>query len=361
MRKIALYVGMMIPFVGFSQITIESTDLGNEGDTVRVSNSSDFDLDYESTGADFSWDFSILIPISQAMIEYGDVSDGGFLINGNFGSGASSAYEASYYQPSNALPLDQLGGILPVEITDMAEYSKLDADSLTLLGLSLTVQGFNVPFKSGEIETKYKFPMSFGDQFTSYGYTDMNLSPAFEGRIQRMVDRTVDVDGWGTIETPYGTFEVIRIHHLIQERDSVALEFNGFPINIEIPVPEKHVYEWWTNDQKEPVLRVEMRELLGTKTVTSVQYRDNFDPTVLGVNDIDKINFSVYPNPASTEINIDGSVEGASYVVFDLKGEIVLQGDLKNNKIAVQGLAQGAYQIVLIQANNRIFKTFVKK
>lgn len=360
MKNIVSVAFLILPILAWSQLLIESTDLGNEGDTVRVSNSEDFDLDYESTGVDYSWDFTSLTPVSQAMIEYSNVSDGGFLIASNFGSGASSEYQASYYQPSDALPLDQIGNILPVEITDVSEYSKLDTDSLTLLGLSLTVQGFNVPFKSDNIETKYKFPMTFGDQFTSYGYTDLNLSPAFEGRIQRMVNRTVDVDGWGLVETPFGSFQAIRVHHIIEERDSVQMEFNGFPINVEIPLPEKHVYEWWTNGQKEPVLRVEMRSLLGNSTVTSVQYRDKFDPNVLSVSNTELIDVSVYPNPTSEVLQVDG-LDDATYRIVNLNGQVVLEGLVQNQEINVRNLQNGTYQIIFIQSNYLFVETFVKK
>ena len=49
------------------QITVDSTDFGVENDTVRISQAVPVISGYQSTGANYSWDFSTLTPQSQKL------------------------------------------------------------------------------------------------------------------------------------------------------------------------------------------------------------------------------------------------------------------------------------------------------
>jgi len=67
-----------------------------------------------------------------------------------------------------------------------------------------------------------------------------------------------------------------------------------------------------------------------------------------------KFNFSTFPNPTSTKINIQG-VEGIlKYRLINTLGQEVLSGDLINNQIDCSILKNGIYLLRLIDENQNI-------
>ena len=64
---------------------------------------------------------------------------------------------------------------------------------------------------------------------------------------------------------------------------------------------------------------------------------------------------SIYPNPASTEINIDGSAEFSSVMIYDSLGRLVMQSD-SNNVINVSALPEGTY-FVKPFSDKKVFET----
>ena len=81
-------------------------------------------IDYSSTGINHVWDFSGLVPESQIGVSYNGMSGVSFLVNVIFGSFAASQYQATYFVANNDLPIDQLGAFLPVNVTDIYQFSK---------------------------------------------------------------------------------------------------------------------------------------------------------------------------------------------------------------------------------------------
>ena len=72
------------------------------------------------------------------------------------------------------------------------QFSKKTTDSITSIGYAVSVSGTEVPFKSDTIETRYKFPLNYGDQYSSRGYSLMDLNPVYNGVLkQRQVFRLV--------------------------------------------------------------------------------------------------------------------------------------------------------------------------
>jgi hypothetical protein len=75
------------------------------------------------------------------------------------------------------------------------------------------------------------------------------------------------------------------------------------------------------------------------------------------VDDVDKVTFSIYPNPAREEITVEME-EAAEFVVYDVYGKKVIMS--KSNKIDISGLATGVYFIEAIQRGRRSYGRFLK-
>ena len=358
--KLLLASALLTPLLAFSQITITESDFSDGGDTARVSLAVDLTIDYASTGTDFTWDFSNLTPVNQEVKEYNTVSSASFLVGMVFGTSASPAYQATNFASSTSIPLDQIGTFLPVNISDVSLFSKNSASSINSVGYGVTVDGFEVPFKSDTIETRYELPLNYGDTYSSRGYSNLDMNPVYNAVWRQYRQRSSVVDGWGTITTPYGTFDALRIDHTITEVDSIYIDVVISGFWVELPIPPSHEYEWWTIGEKEPILKVTVSTILGADVVTAIEYRD-IDRHV-GLDALSR-NIKLYPNPTTEVLIIEGDFASARYRIVDLKGSVLKTGVLStsNSIINVADLPMGGYQFILSSQGYQSTQLFIKK
>jgi hypothetical protein len=344
-----------------AQITLNNSDFADGGDTVRMSSATDPAIDFLSTGANFTWDFSGLVAESQTLKNFNDLSGASTLMQFTFGPFAPPKYQATNYTASNDLPLDQVGSFLPVNISEVNGVSRNTADSITSIGISIVVDGTEVPVKSDTIETRYKFPANFGDVYSSRGYTNLDLNPLFDAIWIQYRQRSSNIDGWGQITTPFGTFDALRMRHVIQEQDSLYI--GQFGTWVELPIPATTIYEWWATGELEPVLRITTGDFNGTETVTDIEYRDVYDPLLAGISEL-VTEVNVYPNPATEELNIDGFYAGSSYIVMSAEGKLVQSGNIESssNVISLKGVEAGTYAVLIKSVDGSFARsTFVKQ
>ena len=361
MRR-ALLLIQFIPLIGISQITLSNIDFADGTDTVRMSATVDPSIDFSSTGANFSWDYSNLTPTSQLLRDYKDLSSASFFVNFMYGTSAPSVYQATNFLSSSAIPLDQLSTFLPVTISDVYQFSKNSANSITSVGLSIDVDGNEVPFRSDTIETRYELPLNFADTYNSRGYTNLDMNPFYNAIWRQYRQRSSNVDGWGTIVTPYGSFDALRIDHFITETDSIYFEVSGFPLAIELPIPDSHIYEWWANGEQEPILIITTVVQGANETVTNIEYKDIYRGLDAGLSK-KLIDYTVFPNPVINELNISGlNHDPTNYLVISIEGRIILRGFIskESSSIDVSSLASGNYQFVLLKNGNAYSTAFLK-
>lgn len=358
MKKTICAILAMTPLVLGAQISVTSTDFGNAGDTIRISTTTTTQVDLSQAGANQSWDFSGLVAESQKLIEYNSMDQASFLINLSFGSFASPQYKASYYAETDALPLDMVNTVLPVTLDEINLFSKLEDTKLTACGYSVSFNGTEVPVKSDTVETYYELPLEFGNVYTSVGYTRLDLNPIQDIQWSQYRQRTSNVDGWGSITTPLGTFDCIRVKHIIQETDSIYLAQiqNWIPI----PIPEQVIYEWWTNGQKLPLVKVNTTSIVGQETVTGIEFRDNYNPQLASIEENEQAKISLYPNPAQDFITVDGLDLEERFQIFDSKGAVQFEGLVSNvnSEISIQELKSGVY---ILRLENGAKFSFIKK
>ncbi len=81
--------------------------------------------------------------------------------------------------------------------------------------------------------------------------------------------------------------------------------------------------------------------------------------TFLGLNEASKEKISMYPNPASDQVIIQGFDQGAYRIVNNL-GEIVAQGTVDGGLVDVSKIANGIYQMEILQDNKQYVGRLVK-
>jgi len=331
-----------------AQVTLTASSFPAANDTVRMSQSNDFTLDYVSTGANFNWDYSSLVATSQYVRQYNPIGFASILIFTTYGPLASSPYRASYFNTTQDLPLDQLSQFLPVTLSDLNQYTKSNNDSITSIGYSISVNGQGVPFKSDTIETRYKLPLNFNDQHFSRGYSFIDLNPIIDVKFKQYRQRHTTVDGWGSLTTPKGTFPVLRIKHEIDEIDSVYQTFFGAGTWFGTPPIARTEYEWFGLNKKEWLLKV----IMTNGNVTSVEYQEDYLGLDAGVEEMD-LNNMIYPNPVHDFLTIENTTDLESVVVFDLKGKAIAEYaslELQQGQIDMRTFTSGYY---LVQLNSK--------
>jgi hypothetical protein len=360
MKIIALLISALSLSSLYAQITVSSADFADADDTVRMSLATDGSIDIITTGADQNWDYSYLVADDQKLVNYLNLDNVPMLVNLAYGTFAAAKYKATHHLPAVDLPLDQVSNFLPISISDPFTYSKLNADSLATVGYSLNIEGNVLPFKSDTIEARYKFPLEFGSSYTGRGYTNVNLDPFYQGAWIQKRQRSSVVDGWGNCKTPYGNFHSIRIKHTIDEQDSLMVDFFGTSTWIELPIPQNFIYEWWTNGEKDAILRINTRMIGGDEVVTGIEYRDIYLGLDAGLTDELKNAISIFPVPAENVISIKGIAFGTTYAIVDSEGSVVMNGTLMNDQIELKQLRGGSYQIIFVTDNGPVAKSFIK-
>ena len=329
----------------FSQITLSGNDFAGANDTVRISQTMDPVIDYTLTGPNFSWDFSGLTAASQYLKYFQPVSNSTILVEAEYGFTATTEYKATYFLESRDIPIDQLNQFLPAELSDLNQFSRKTADSITSLGYSLSVNGQALPFKSDTIETHYKFPTNYEDTFSTRGYTYIDLNPVTDFKLKQYRQRTSVVDGFGTLITPFGTFEVLRIKSVINELDSVYQTFFGGGSWNVLPLTVTTEYEWWAQGKDEAMLKIVATENNGTPQIRSIEYQDIY----LGLDaslEENSFEFNLVPNPANNLISIESDLAIDQIKIIGLDGSVVLKQNANNvskSTIEISMLQAGVY------------------
>ena len=349
------YVILLCVFTGaqstISQITVHSGSFPDGSDILRYSVSGDLSVDYSITGSNIFWDFSALQPNTQKEIEYLPASALSGLSTYIFGSLAPTNYETTMFHKSEDIPLDQIAAFLPLPIEDFLGYKRKTAESLTAIGYSLSIQGNSIPFRSDTIETHYHFPMTYNSGYSSRGYTNVDLNPIMDAKWKQYRQRYTEVDGYGTLTTPFGTFNVLRLHHEIHESDSLYYGAIGQWIPITLPV--SHHYEWISDTEKGPLLKIQTTEIAGNEQVTQVEYRDHY---VLATPELSSKDFFTFgPNPVNEEITVVSQLNEGELTIESMDGKIVYTRQITESgkfTISMSDLSAGSY-LIKLQSNEK--------
>lgn len=326
-----------------AQITITAADMPVNGDTLRSSAASPtVAINYTATGANTTWNFSSLTPVSQTVDAYKTAVQ----VNAAYALTIStSAYGYKVFDTLSAVG----STTLPVSVTQgYTFFSKKPASSPTKFvaeGFGALVAGIPTPAAYSDEDEWYFFPLAFGDLDSSTFHLNVNVLTL--GTLVQDGKRKTSVDGWGTITTPFFTTPVncIRVRSEVIETDSVVFGGTALP-----PIPRHYVeYKWLANGQHYPILWVTTNIVGSNETVTGVRYRDSYHPGLLSVaNTTAPVrDLSAYPNPATggmVQLQLPAEWKAYATEVFDMQGKLVQQS-ANTATLDVHALAPGNYLV----------------
>lgn len=329
-------IALASAFCGHAQITLTQSDFAGAGDNILVSNAdATIPIDFTTTGANQTWDFSSMIAQSQDTLEFLSVSSTGGTYSVYFANIGFNSNRSNIAVPYGTLPT--IPG-LPITLSDPYSFYYKSNGDYKQQGLGITISGFQTPIAFSSKDILYNFPIAFNNVDSCQAAWNFSLSGlGYYGFEQKRVNQ---VDGWGTITTPYGTFNALRIKTELYAHDTLYADTLGFGYSMDRPKAVE--YKWITNNEKIPVLQINTTDVLGTETVASVVYIDSLRSVGLSSTEL-LSNFSVAPNPAEKYFVVNYTLTQPGQVsikLTDLKGVEVM-----NEKQGVQNT--GSHQKII--------------
>ncbi|MEI7597144.1 MAG: T9SS type A sorting domain-containing protein [Bacteroidota bacterium] len=322
--------------MSYSQITITAQDMPNANETYRLSSKNVNNFDATQTGANYTWDYSSLIESSQTVDTFYSVQN------------TPAAYQVAFNNPFDtphqaniALKQPNRSIANQVSFTEVFNYYKETSSNYGQVGFASKINTVPTPTKYDNIEVIYKFPTNYGDKDSSNSSYSLSI-PSF-GYYGEDRKRVNEVDGWGLLTTPYGTFNTLRIKSTIYISDSIF--YSQYQIGNRINSTQTE-YKWVANGFGVPILQINTNQF--SKTAIYIDSLRNTYTTEYKPKDILS---KTYPNPASNIIylefnqNVDGEIE-----ICNLLGEIIASEyiiNLNNIKINCESFENGMYIILL--------------
>jgi hypothetical protein len=270
MKKLLGFLLLLWPALLLAQAPeYTSANYAAAGDTFYFSQATPLNLpDFDQAGADFSWDFSQLgTPLTQRRLLFKPANQSGYSflefpyvhLPGNVNLGTTDGDTLS------------LAGF--VTLTDVNDFFHKNSSRVEqrATAYSLNVGGLPVPLRIiySNADVLYRFPVRYQapDSSTS-SYTTQLPGLYYIHRWQKRVNRP---EAWGTLTTPYGTFDCLKLRVDLRRYDSLAVSGVGLPADT-ISLRE---YVWLSPAHKQPVLRIVQARIGGNYVTQQVEYLDS--------------------------------------------------------------------------------------
>ncbi|MCP3929479.1 MAG: PKD domain-containing protein [Bacteroidetes bacterium] len=239
-RSIFLLVSLIQFSALYGQITIISSDMSAIGDSSYMAvDTSVSGISVGQAGANQTWDFSMLDQHLSNLIVMKDPADTPY---------------ANEFPDAN----------LAIGTEDFFSYAQLTDDELIFLGDvgEFGGEGEVVTIAYDPTNTIYKFPSTYGTTWTDESGFLFELSeegvPLF--RRKEFTAKTVEIDGYGQVITPEGTYNALRQKMVSIVTDSTWFNFLGEWNLTSAGVDTSEYYEWLAKESKGMLVSVDLDE-----------------------------------------------------------------------------------------------------
>lgn len=286
MRNVILLLpAILFVSAAASQITITSEDMPQPDVTYPLVNAAILDLSLSAIiGADATWDASDLTALIDAPLTPVDINDANISAALVFNSPFNSAYQCDFYLPTE---LPDFGMDLDIPLEGFNNFYQTGGDAYAIAGVGLSAMGFDLPVTYDDIDEILPLPLEYGETLTSTAAFQLDLTGIFSYGLSQ--SREVEVDGWGTLVLPSGSYEVLRTRTELTATDDIFIEQLGEPFSID---REQVTYQWWGAGMGFPLL--EITEVFGLPLTAAFQ---NLGESNDVVNAPTANCFTPFPNP----------------------------------------------------------------
>lgn len=346
MKKQLLFGSLLFAGFTFSQITVTESDLIQPSDIVEQAFDQSFSITHTAAGTDLTWNYAALVEDSVGVFNIGAASwsDGNAEFPDANLSGDDNSGQGNIFLRKSASALDVLGLYGdPVGTGNNDAYAFDPQDRITPLPLTYNTTDQN----------SYTFEFTF----------DPGQTGVDSVRVKQLADQDFVADAWGELTTPLGTFEVVRLLKTQITTDSVWAYSFGMEQLFDSGKDTTYSYSYFTNNPnvRYPLVEYdydpELDQIIGDITWLKAE------PTT-SLDEVDLSTFEMYPNPARNEVVLSSGDIKADYLVVDITGKKVLDGNTDGKEVSVDisSLKQGVYLVKFFTEEKYIgTKKLIKK
>ncbi len=329
---------------GNAQISIESSDMTSIGDQIIRWSDTIPTYGPGAPGAGVTWDFSGAQYDTVGITNV--VSVGSTIFSGTF---SSSDYAMT-------------------GVTDSYLFFEHDANSMTTTGaagdLLNTGEQIESPFSDPLI--LHQFPRTYQSTFDdTYAFvTEADGAglptpiPVHRVRLTHTGHAYDTTDAYGTLITPEGTYDALRVKTVDFTTDHLEYKLLAFSqwATFSNTTDTSVSYSWHA---KEEMLAI--AEFAYDSLGDPARFTFSTVPPVVTTDLADVENdkeWSVYPQPATTEIFISGSSKpiGMQAEIYSMEGRLVKREQLRSNRMSTADLPTGIYLLNLTNTKGRFQK-----
>lgn len=325
MKNTLLIFSLIAGTSAIAQITVNESDVVVAGDMVIQNNDTLPSVSAPTIGANQTWDYSGLVAHEEDTMNF--VAPG-WLAN------------------SAAFPTSNIA----VESDGAEIYLEKDAAGLRTLGIVADFfGGAPIVIKSEPYETIIQFPANFNDNYTENISQRLMIDGATLGLpFDSIVNtthstRTVTIDSWGSMTTPFGTFEVLGQDEMNISIDSSFTYVFGIETLADSGADTTYRRSYWSNDPsaKFPVMDLELDETGDVIAATWLKESPTAD-----LSDFEIAETMAFPNPTTDFVFVNAPAGLVREVkVYDMNGAVVATKSVIESQAAidVRHLTPGTY------------------
>lgn len=322
-----IYFLFLLASISNGQITITNASMPSSSDTIRYSIASNSSVgNYTTTGTNYNWNFSTLNVVGQNLRE--------------FKPSLSTPYGFFFFPPKfgektqDTIPIPTIPTIGALSITDVYSFYKKTSSLFAVEGIGIKLNGIPVPNFNSDEDELYLFPLNYGDRDSTTFTFSTIASTLVPFQYNKHGYRITQADGWGSITTPYGTANCLRVITTQYSIDTISTTLLPAPFN-KLGFPNyTRSYQWLTLGEKIPFLEV-VGNIIGSNfNVTQVKYRDIKRVSNVGLHEEQtNLLISAFPNPTTHELYLilPKTETKVALQLTDLQGKLIMSEMLENS------------------------------
>jgi hypothetical protein len=272
-----------------------------------------------------TWNYAALVATAQQVTRFTAVPNQP-LYTLTFNSLLSGSNRATVAAPQ-AVPVPP-GFTLP--ITEPYQFFNASAADFRSVGYGGTLAGTAVPVtyaSAADQDIVYRFPLSYASPADS-SRSFFSISLPGTGYLSQRRKRVNRPDAWGTLTTPFGTYQTVRVVTRMEDHDSLSA--GGINQGFDLPVTRE--YKWLTVGQHVPLLTITTAQVGGREVVSGVMYRDVYrriTGPLSAPRPLPEPAVAIYPNPVPTGQGLQVRLLGpATVTATDVSGRRLFHGQL---------------------------------
>jgi hypothetical protein len=332
---------MVILTAGLSaQITVNSWHFLGPSEVVLVGNDDQPSITHTDPGPNQTWN-------------YGELN--------NYGSETFAYGPAQWFPGYQSFPNANYG----LEDEGLSIFFRKNNEAFDLLGI------YGDLFENGQIQavpfTPYQrqlaFPITYGQtwqntsvlKFTFTDLSDLGI-PGDSIVTTTTTHRMCKVDAWGTLNTPLGSFSVLRLHLKDSTIQNIRIYTFGVPFFDQSDTEITHNYSFLSNSPNTKYFLLQYNYDPSTQELTGVQWQ-MAEPTASNEshNNVFK-EPEIYPNPCKDSFAIKNLQTGDKVSILNTSGQTVSTYTVSNKNMTfnTNEFASGNY-LVIIYSKSGIF------